>query len=75
MNCRKLKKLENALRGIETPEKGFYTRYQWSVFWKVSEQHTSRQLKKLVENNMMKIKYFRIKSGQLTRLIPHYKML
>lgn len=74
MNYEKLKKLEKALRGVETPDKGFHTRAQWSLIWKISEQHTNRELKKFVENNLMTVKSFRIKCGQVVRYVPHYKI-
>lgn len=75
MNYQKLKKLEKALRNEENPEKGFYTRQQWSIAWKLSEQHTSRKLKQFVENNIMKMKTFRVQCGQFRRMVPHYKAI
>ena len=61
-------------RDVETPAKGFFTRANLAQAWKISEQQANRKLKKYVASGLMETKYYRVKSGQVTRPIPHYRI-
>ena len=76
MNAKNLKALEDIFqnRGIETPPKGFFTRANLAQAWKISEQQANRKLKKYVASGLMETKEYRVKSGQVTRPIPHYRI-
>jgi Fic family protein len=76
MNATKLKELEDIFlnRGVVKPPKGFYTRADLSKAWKVTEQTANRKLKRFVASGLMELKYFKVKSGQVVRPIPHYRI-
>jgi Fic family protein len=76
MNNTSLKKLENILRskGVEKPDKGFFKRADLAKAWKISEQTANRKLKKYVASNLIEVKIYKVKSGQVTRPIPHYRI-
>lgn len=76
MNPIKLRTLEAILqnRDVEKPHKGFFTRASLAEMWKISEQQANRKLKKYVESGLMETKSYRVKSGQVTRPIPHYRI-
>ena len=76
MNKIKLRKLEAIFqnRNIDKPPKGFKTRTQWAKEWNVGEQYCNRLLQKYIAKNLIEVKMFKVKSGQVTRPIPHYKI-
>ena len=76
MNKIKLRKLEDIFQNkdVEKPAKGFFTRANLAQAWKISEQQANRKLKKYVATGLMETKYYRVKSGMVTRPIPHYRI-
>jgi Fic family protein len=76
MNPIKLRKLEDIFlnRGVEKPSKGFFTRADLAKAWQISEQQANRKLKKYVESELIEVKYFKVRSGMVTRPIPHYRI-
>ena len=76
MNVKDLKALEDIFqnRDVEKPHKGFFTRANLAQAWKISEQQANRKLKKYVASGLMEVKYYKVKSGQVTRPIPHYRI-
>lgn len=76
MNPIKLRTLEAIFqnRDVEKPPKGFFTRASLAQAWKISEQQANRKLKKYVASGLMEVKYYKVKSGQVTRPIPHYRI-
>lgn len=76
MNATKLKELEDIFlnRGVVKPPKGFYTRADLSKAWKVTEQTANRKLKRFVASGLIELKYFKVRSGQVVRPIPHYRI-
>lgn len=76
MNKIKLRKLEAIFqnRNIDKPPKGFKTREAWTKEWKISSQYCGKLLHKYLAKNLMEIKMFKVKSGQVTRPIPHYRI-
>ena len=76
MNPIKLRALEDIFlkKGVEKPPKGFFTRADLAKAWKVTEQTTNRKLKRFVASGLVELKYFKVKSGQVVRPIPHYRI-
>jgi len=76
MNSIKLKELEDIFlnRGIVKPTKGFFTRAKYSKAWGVAEQTANRKLKRFVASGLVELKYFKVRSGQVVRPIPHYRI-
>jgi Fic family protein len=76
MNPIKLRKLEDIFlnRGLEKPPKGFFTRADLAKAWKISEQQANRKLKKYVDSELIEVKHFKVRSGMVTRPIPHYRI-
>jgi hypothetical protein len=76
MNSTRLRKLENIFlnKGVEKPPKGFFTRADLSKAWQISEQHGNRKLKKYIDSGLIEMKYFKVRSGQVVRPIPHYRI-
>lgn len=76
MNRIKLRKLEAIFqnRNIDKPHKGFKTRSQWAKEWNVSEQHCTRLIHKYLAKNLLEVRMYKVKSGMVTRPIPHYRI-
>jgi Fic family protein len=76
MNANTLRKLEDAFlnKGIEKPSKGFFTRADLAKAWQISEQQANRKLKKYVDSGLIEVKHFKVRSGMVTRPIPHYRI-
>lgn len=76
MNLIKLRKLEDIFlnKGVEKPPKEFFTRADFAKSWKISEQQANRKLKKYVASGLIEVKHFKVRSGMVTRPIPHYKI-
>lgn len=76
MNKTKLEKLERMLhnKSIEKPEKDFYTARQLCKMWNVDERTASTRIKRCIEAGLIEIKNFKVKSGMVTRPIPHYRV-
>lgn len=76
MNKTKLQKLENMLKekSVETPEKGFYTARQLGKIWDIDERTASTRIKRCTEAGLIEVKNFKVKSGMVTRPIPHYRV-
>ena len=77
MNAKKLRALEDIFlnKGVVKPPKGFFTRSEIAKAWKVTEQTANRKLKKFVASSLMEVKYFKVRSGQVVRPVPHYKII
>ena len=58
----------------EKPEKGFYTRREIQKMWNLSEPVISRKLSVALKNNLLEMRMYRVKSGMVTRPIPHYRL-
>jgi len=58
----------------EKPEKGFYTRREIQKMWNLSEPVISRKLSVALKNDLVEMRMYRVKSGMVTRPIPHYRI-
>lgn len=58
----------------EKPAKGFYTRREIQKLWNLSEPVISRKLSLALKNNLLEVRMYRVKSGMVTRPIPHYRI-
>ena len=58
----------------EKPDKGFYTRREIQKLWNLSEPVISRKLSVALKNNLLEVRMYRVKSGMVTRPIPHYRI-
>jgi hypothetical protein len=58
----------------EKPAKGFYTRREIQKLWNLSEPVISRKLGIALKNNLLEMRMYRVKSGMVTRPIPHYRI-
>ena len=58
----------------EKPAKGFYTRREIQKLWNLSEPIISRKLNIALKNNLLEVRMYRVKSGMVTRPIPHYRI-
>ena len=77
MNDKDLKALEKLFGKAmpEKPEKGFYTRREIQKMWNSSEPIISRKLSAALKNNLLEMRMYRVKSGMVTRPIPHYRII
>jgi response regulator of citrate/malate metabolism len=76
MNIKDLKALEKLFGNsvVEKPAKGFYTRREFQKKWGLSDAVISRKLSVGLKNNILEMKMYKVKSGQVTRPIPHYRI-
>lgn len=76
MNNKDLKALEKLLGPcvVEKPEKGFYTRKEMQKMWNFSEPIISRKLNMALKKGLLEMRMYRVKSGMVTRPIPHYRI-
>jgi len=76
MNIKKLEELEKLFqkKTVEKPDKGFFTRADYCKAWDICEQQANRKIKKYIESGLMEQKHFYVKSGMVTRPIPHYRI-
>ena len=76
MNNFKLKKLQTLVNKgqVETPDKEFYTARQLGRMWNINSRTASTRIQRCIEAGIIEVKNFRIKSGMVTRPIPHYKI-
>ena len=76
MKNSKLKKLDAMLNkwSVETPDKGFYTCRQLAKEWGVNERTASIRIRNFIEVGIMVCKNFKVKTGMVTRPVPHYKI-
>jgi hypothetical protein len=58
----------------DKPEKGFYTRMEIQKMWNLSEPIISKKLNQAMKNNLLEMRMYRVKSGMVTRPIPHYRI-
>ena len=58
----------------EKPAKGFYSRREIQKIWGCSEPVLSRKLNVALKNNILETRMYRVKSGMVTRPIPHYRI-
>jgi len=77
MNTKDLKALENMFGNVwnDKPDKGFFTRKALQDMWKCGERAMSRRINACVKNNLLEMKMYRVKSGMVTRPIPHYRII
>ena len=77
MNNKDLKALEQLFGKAvaEKPAKGFYTRREIQKMWNSSEPIISRKLSAALKNNLLEMRMYRVKSGMVTRPIPHYRII
>lgn len=76
MNTKDLKAMEKLFGKVvvEKPEKGFYTRREIQKMWNSSEPIISRKLNFALKNGLLEMRMYRVKSGMVTRPIPHYRI-
>ena len=60
---------------IEIPEKGFYTRREIQKMLNCSEPVITKKINDALKNNLLEVRMYRVKSGMVTRPVPHYKIL
>lgn len=58
----------------EKPEKGFYTRRELQKMWNTSEPIISRKISAALKNGLLEMRMYRVRSGMVTRPIPHYRV-
>ena len=66
---------KHSTRNVETPEKGYKTAQQLSREWGLKTARTGHILKELEEEKKIQVKTFRIKTGNKTYPVPHYKII
>lgn len=76
MNNKDLQALEKLFgRAVaEKPEKGFYTRKELQKMWNTSEPIMSRKISAALKSGLLEMRMYRVKSGMVTRPIPHYRV-
>jgi hypothetical protein len=76
MNNKDLRAMEKLFGNAvtEKPEKGFYTRREIQKMWNLSEPVISRKLSVALKNDLVEMRMYRVKSGMVTRPIPHYRI-
>lgn len=76
MNTKDLRALEKLFGKavVEKPEKGFYTRREIQKIWNSSEPIISRKLSAALKNGLVEMRMYRVKSGMVTRPVPHYRV-
>jgi hypothetical protein len=76
MNNKDLRAMEKLLGKavVEKPEKGFYTRRELQKLWNLSEPVISRKLCVALKEDLLEMRMYRVKSGMVTRPIPHYRI-
>ena len=77
MNNKDLKAMEQLFGKAvcEKPAKGFYTRREIQKLWNLSEPIISRKHSTALKLNLLEMRMYRVKSGMVTRPIPHYRIL
>lgn len=77
MNLNRLNKLSKMLTncGIEKPEKGYHTRLEYQNGWGISEKAANIKIRKGLNMGHLKEKMFKIRTGQVVRPVPHYKIV
>lgn len=77
MNIKKLKAIEDLLKEKKstTPDKGYFPRTYWQKELKVSEKTASVKIKEMIEFGLMTVKTFKVRTGQVVRPVPHYKLI
>ena len=76
MNIKRLHTIEAFFqrRKIEKPAKGFFTRAEFCKLWDICEQHGNRKLKKYLDAGLIETRNYRVKTGSLIRVTPHYRI-
>ena len=76
MTNKELKELERMFGSMyeEKPDKGFFTRRELQKQWNCCESVISRRINSCLKNNLLEMKMYRVKSGMVTRPIPHYRI-
>ena len=76
MTNQELKELERMFgtKYEDSPAKGFFTRRQLQKLWNCGESAISKRINQSVRNNLLEMKMYRVKSGMVTRPIPHYRI-
>jgi len=76
MTNQELKELERMFGTMyeDKPAKGFFTRRELQKLWNCGESAMSRRINQSVKNNLLEMKMYRVKSGMVTRPIPHYRI-
>jgi len=77
MTNKELKELERMFgtKCEENPAKGFFTRRQLQKMWNCGESSISKRINLCLRNNLLEMKMYRVKSGMVTRPIPHYRII
>ncbi len=76
MNIKKLQAIEELLRQKKEtkPDAGYYPRSHWQKEFKVSEKAANMKIRELLKFGMMSMKTFKVRTGQIVRPVPHYKL-
>lgn len=76
MNDKDLRALEKLFGKAveEKPEKGFYTRRELQKMWNTSDPIISRKISAALKKGLLEMRMYRVKSGMVTRPIPHYRV-
>lgn len=70
-----LEKLQEAIAGHpEKVESGFKTASQWAREWQIGDSTARRILNGAIGKGIAEIRNFKIRSGQVFRPVPHYKL-
>lgn len=77
MNNKDLRAMEKLFGNVslQTPEKGFYTRREIQKMMNCSEPVITKKINDALKGNLLEVRMYRVKSGMVTRPIPHYKIL
>lgn len=76
MTPKELKAMEKLFGkvSIEKPEKGFYTRREFQKILNCSEPVIAKKINDALKSNLLEVRMYRVKSGMVTRPIPHYRI-
>ena len=70
--------LAEALRAMREPEeavpKGWLTSKQWAAEERRAESTIRKQLRVLTDAGKIELKFFKVRTGQLIRPVPHYRL-
>lgn len=77
MTPAKLKALNELLKlkKVSQPEKGYFPRSYWQKEFQVSEKTANNKIRDLMKFGLMNMKYYKVKTGQVVRPVPHYKLI
>lgn len=76
MNTKKLKAIEELLKQKKEtkPDAGYHPRSYWQKEFNVAEKTANNKIRDMLRCGMMTTKIFKVRTGQIVRPVPHYKL-